>query len=316
VTALSRSVNGFFFMPVALGRVAAMRFLAGLYIWLEWWAYKPFVIQHRFLSEELYQPLFIGRLLPIPAPNYWIVVGTFAVMLASALPMMFGYRPKLFGWILFIAYFEWMLVYNSYGKVDHANFGFMVLLLALCMMPSKAAWGDTETLSERAGWGFNMVQIAVVCTYFLSTWSKFRYGGFDWANSGVFAWAIIRRGTVLSDWMLDFPGLLTAAQWGMIAFELLTPVVLFVYRWKKIQYSIIAFFYAFHIAVFAALTISFLPHLFAMACFLPWERVQPRDLMRKLPRPPGLVRRKLQAGKAVPSRSKPDEPVREAERAS
>jgi hypothetical protein len=193
---------------------------------------------------------------------------------------MLGYRPRLFGWILFIAYFEWMLIYNSYGKVDHASFGFMVLLLVLCMMP-EARWGDRTHLSERVGWGFNLVQIAVVCTYFLSTWSKFRYGGFEWANSGVFTWAIIRRGTVFSDWMLDFPQLLTAAQWGMVAFELLTPLVLFVYPWKRIQYSIIAFFYVFHVAIFAALTISFLPHLFAMACFLPLERVDPKDLVRR-----------------------------------
>lgn len=284
-------MNGFFFTPVALGRVAAMRFLAGLFVWIEWWAYKPFIIQHRFLPEDLYQPLLIGRVLPIPAPNYWIVTGTLVVMLAAALPVMFGYRPRLFGWILFIAYFEWMLIYNSYGKVDHASFGFMALLLVLCMMP-EARWGDREHLSQRVGWGFNLVQIAVVCTYFLSTWSKFRYGGLEWANSGVFTWAIIRRGTVFSDWLLDFPQLLTAAQWGMIAFELLTPLVLFVYPWKRIQYSIIAFFYAFHVAIFAALTISFLPHLFAMACFLPLERIDPQDLARR-------ARAKLQGRKGT-----------------
>jgi hypothetical protein len=275
------AVNGFFFEPVPLGRVAAMRFLAGLYVWIEWWAYMPFIFRHRFVPEELYQPLFIGRVLPIPAPDYWIVTGTLVVMLAAATPMMFGYRPKLFGWILFVAYFEWMIIANSYGKVDHASFGFMTLLLVLCMMPSHAKWGDREHLSERVGWGFKLVQIGVVCTYFLSAWAKFRYGGFDWANSGVFTWAIIRRGTVFSDWMLDFPGLLHFAQWGMIVFELSTPIVLLVYRWKKVQYGIVAFLYCFHIAVFAGLGISFLPHLVAMACFLPLERVEPRELARK-----------------------------------
>jgi hypothetical protein len=293
VSRLTRGVNDFFFTPVPLGRVAAMRFLAGLFVWIEWWAYKPFIIQHRFLPEDLYQPLLIGRVLPIPAPNYWIVTGTLVVMLASALPVMFGYRPRLFGWILFIAYFEWMLIYNSYGKVDHASFGFMVLLLVLCTMPSQARWGDREHRSARVGWGFNMVQIAVVCTYFLSAWAKFRYGGVEWANSGVFTWAIIRRGTVFSDWLLDFPGLLQFAQWGMIAFELATPIVLIVYRRKKVQYAIVAFLYCFHIAVFAALTISFLPHLFAMACFLPLERIDPRAIARK-------AKARLQGRKDIP----------------
>ena len=272
--------RGRLFTPVALGRVAAMRFLAGLFVLIEWWAYKPFMIQHRFLPEELYQPLFIGRILPLPAPNYWITVGTLAVMLASAIPMMFNKAPRLFGWILVVAYFEWMIIANSYGKVDHANFGFMALLVVLAMMP-KAEWGDTRTMSERAGWGFNLVQVAVVLTYFLSAWAKFRYGGFGWANSAVLTWAIIRRGTVFSNWMLDFPWMLIAAQWGIICLELLSPIVLFVRKWKRVQYSIIAFFYCFHIAVFAAVGISFLPHLVAMACFLPLEKIDPREIRRK-----------------------------------
>ncbi|MFB9661523.1 MFS transporter permease [Glycomyces mayteni] len=276
------AVNGFFFEPVPLGRVAAMRFLAGLYVWIEWWAYMPFIFGHRFVPGELYQPLFVGRVLPLPTPDYWIVTGTLVVMLAAAVPMMLGYRPKLFGWILFVAYFEWMVIANSYGKVDHASFGFMTLLLVLCLMPSHAKWGDRVHLSERAGWGFKLVQIAVVLTYFLSAWAKFRYGGFDWANSGVFTWAIIRRGTVFSEWMLDFPWMLHAAQWGMIAFELLTPVVLFVYKWKRVQYAIVAFFYCFHVAVFVGIGISFLPHLVAMACFLPLERIDPKAIARRL----------------------------------
>ncbi len=303
---LADKPKGWFFAPVALGRVAAMRFLAGVYLLIEWWAYKPFMIQHRFLPGELYQPLFIGRVLPLPVPNYWIVVGTLAVLLAAAVPMMFDKAPRLFGWIVVIAYFEWMIIANSYGKVDHANFGFMALLVVLAMMP-KARWGDTETLSERAGWGFNLVQVAVVCTYFLSAWAKFRYGGFEWANSAVLTWALIRRGTVFSNWLLDYPQLLVIAQWSIVCFELLSPVVLFVRKWRRVQYGIVAFFYCFHVAVFAATTISFLPHMVAMACFLPLERIDPRRIARR-----ARVRSRGREAGAEPRRSEEERDQAEA----
>ncbi|THV38537.1 HTTM domain-containing protein [Glycomyces buryatensis] len=309
MTTLRTATRNWFFPPTALGRVAAMRFLAGVFLMVEWWAYMPYIFMHRFVPEELYQPLMIGRLLPIPAPNYWIVTGTLIVILASALPMMFGYKPRLFGWILLAAYMEWMIIANSYGKVDHASFGFMMLLAMLPLMP-EAKWGDTETLSERVGWGFNLVQIAVVFTYFLSAFAKFRYGGFGWVNSGTLTWALLRRGTDLSSWMLDYPWMLRASQWGIVIFELLTPIVLFVGKWKKIQYAIVAFFFCFHITVFAAVTISFLPHVFALSCFLPLERINPRDLARK-------ARNRLRRNGAVPpAQSKGAETKEEAELAS
>jgi hypothetical protein len=48
--------------------------------------------------------------------------------------------------------------------------------------------------------------------------------------------------------------------------------------------------YAFHVMVFVAVTISFMPHLFAMTSFLPLERVRPvgwlrRALIRRRPEP-------------------------------
>jgi hypothetical protein len=109
--------------------------------------------------------------------------------------------------------------------------------------------------------------------------------------------------------------MLRLSQWGIVGFELLSPIVMFVAA-KRLKYGIVAFFYLFHLTVFLAVEISFLPHMVAMACFLPLERIQPRDLIRTAPRLPGLIRRKLQARKAVPVPSKPDEPVREAEPAS
>lgn len=311
---LTRKATGWFFQPVALGRVAVMRFLAGAFIWVDWWWYMPWIIGHRHVPGELYQPLFIGRVLPLPVPSYWLVVGTLVVLLAASVPMMFGKAPRLFGWIVAAAYFEWMIIAMSYGKVDHGKFGFLLLLFLLPTMP-KARWGDRRQLSEHVGWSFNLVQIGVVCTYFFAAWAKFRYGGFEWVNSATMTWAILRRGTEFSNWLLDFPILLRLSQWGIVGFELLSPIVMFVAA-RRLKYGIVAFFYLFHLTVYLAVGISFLPHMVAMACFLPLERIQPRELIRRAPRLPGLVRRKLRARRAMPAQPKPDEQVREAEPAS
>lgn len=311
---LAQKTTGWFFQPVALGRVAAMRFLAGAFIWVDWWWYMPWIIGHRHVPGELYQPLFIGRVLPFPVPSYWLVVGTLVVLLAASVPMMLGKAPRLFGWIVAVAYFEWMIIAMSYGKVDHGKFGFLLLLFLLPTMP-KARWGDRRNLSEHVGWGFNLVQIGVVCTYFFAAWAKFRYGGFEWVNSATMSWAIIRRGTEYSTWLLDFPWMLRLSQWGIVGFELLSPIVMFVAA-KRLKYGIVAFFYLFHLTVFLAVEISFLPHMVAMACFLPLERIHPRELLRNAPRLPGLIRRRLRDRRAIPAQAKPEEPTRETEPAS
>ena len=278
-TSLANRTANWFFQPVALGRVTAMRFLAGAFIMVDWWWYMPWIIGHRHVPGELYQPLFIGRILPLPVPDYWIVVGTLAVLLAATVPMMLNKAPRLFGWIVAAAYFEWMIIAMSYGKVDHGKFAFLLLLFLLPTMP-KARWGERRLLSEHVGWGFNLVQIGVVCTYFFAAWAKFRYGGFEWVNSATMTWAVIRRGTEFSTWMLDYPWMLRLSQWGIVGFELLSPIVLFVVA-KRLKYAIVAFFYCFHLVVFLAVEISFLPHMVAMACFLPLERINPRELARK-----------------------------------
>ncbi|WP_100444947.1 MFS transporter permease [Glycomyces xiaoerkulensis] len=279
MTALPRCAADWFFRPVALGRAPAMRFLAGAFIMVDWWWYMPWIIGHRHVPGELYQPLFIGRVLPLPVPDYWLVVGTLTVLLAAAVPMMFNQAPRLTGWIVAIAYFEWMIIAMSYGKVDHGKFAFLLLLFVLPTLP-KSRWGDRRTLSEHAGWAFNLVQIGVVCTYFFAAWAKFRYGGFEWVNSATMTWAVIRRGTEFSNWLLEFPWMLRLSQWGIVGFELLSPVVLFV-AWKRLRYGIVAFFYSFHVVVYLAVKISFLPHVVAMACFYPLEKIDPPALARK-----------------------------------
>ena len=148
------------------------------------------------------------------------------------------------------------------------------------MLPTigRVRWRDRRS-SEAAGWAMAMVFVSVVLTYFLAAWAKIRFGGWDWATGSTLARAFLRRGTLLSEWMLDVPGLLVAAQWAMLVLELLSPLMLLVASVRG-RVLLVAFLLGFHLSVYASVTIIFLPHCVAILSILPWERVP--DARRRL----------------------------------
>ncbi|WP_433389655.1 MFS transporter permease [Micromonospora sp. KLBMP9576] len=264
--------------PVPLGRVAAFRTLIYLFVAADLVVFTPWVRSRVAVPGELYQPLLIGRLLPLPTPTPTLVAVLFWALLLLALLAAAGRAPRLLGWTVFALYFQWMIIAMSYGKVDHDRFG---LLVALAVLPTvgRARHGDA-TRTEAGGWALRVTQIAVICTYFLAAWAKLRFGGLDWLTGSVLARAILRRGTELADLVASVPYLLIVAQFGIVAFELLCPVVFLVReRWRM---ATVGFFYSFHLVTFATITISFAPHLAAMAAFLPLERVRPVLWARRL----------------------------------
>ena len=265
------------FAPVPRGRIAAFRTLVYAFVALDLVVFTPWVRAHANTPAELYHPLLVGRLLPLPTPTPLLVHTVFWALLALSVAAATGRAPRLLGWAVFALYFEWMVVAMSYGKVDHDRFG---LLVALALLPTvgRARHGD-PTPTEKGGWALRLTQVAVICTYFLAAWAKLRFGGLDWATSSVLARAILRRGTDLADVIAQVPYLLVVSQLGILAFELLSPLV-FVLRGRW-RYACVAFFYAFHLATFATITISFAPHLVAMAAFLPLERVRPVTWLRR-----------------------------------
>jgi hypothetical protein len=94
---------------------------------------------------------------------------------------------------------------------------------------------------------------------------------------------MIRRGTVITHPLQAHPWILVVSQFGIVAFELASPVVFFVK--PRLRYALVAFFYLFHVMVMSTITISFAPHQAAMSSFLPLERVRPalwtRDWWRR-----------------------------------
>jgi hypothetical protein len=266
--------------PVPKGRVAAFRTVVYLFVAGDVVLFTPWVRTHAGVPGELYQPLFVGRLLPLPIPTEALVETVFWLLVALSLAAATGRAPRALGWPVFLLYFEWMIIAMSYGKVDHDRFGLLVALAALPTV-GRVRHGDA-TLTEAGGWALRVTQLAVVSTYFLAAWAKLRFGGLDWVTSSVLARAIIRRGTELADTIASVPGVLIGAQFGIIAFELLSPLVFALRdRWR---YAAVAYFYGFHAVTIATITISFAPHLVAMTSFLPLERLRPIVWLRSLPR--------------------------------
>lgn len=260
------------FSPMPLGRVAALRTLAYLFIVFDVLVYTEVATYKADVPTELYVPLQIERWLPLFPEPTWLVVNltVWGLLILSPLAAT-GRAPRLLGWVVFALYFEWMLIDMSYGKVDHDRFAFMV---ALAMLPTVGAarHGD-RCPSAKAGWALRLVQLAVVATYFLAAVAKLRYGGIEWLWGTTLTWAILRRGTRWAHWMLDFPWLIKVSQIGIVTFEAVSPLIFFVN--DRLRAWMVAYFYVFHLLTWLAITISFAPHLIAMAGFLPLEKVRP-----------------------------------------
>ncbi|WP_433368862.1 MFS transporter permease [Actinoplanes sp. CA-142083] len=287
------------FSPVPLGRIAAFRTLVYLFVAADLVIFTPWVRAHANTPGSLYEPLLVGRILHLPTPTPLIVHSIFWALIVLALAAATGRAPRILGWAVFALYFEWMIIAMSYGKVDHDRVGFLV---ALAVLPTvgRARHGD-KTLSAAGGWALRVTQIAVVCTYFLAAWAKLRFGGLDWPTSAVLAQAIIRRGTWLADHIAVVPGLLIAAQFGIIAFELLSPLIFAVpQRWR---WAAVAFFYSFHVMTFATITISFAPHLVAMTSFLALEKLRPVVWVRRRLAPPAQPGGPVRDGELQPARA-------------
>lgn len=255
--------------PVPRARVAWLRTFVYLYVAADLVFFSSWVSHHAEVPGQFYRPLLVARLLHLPTPTYALVETVYWVLLPVAIVAATGRVPRLLGWTVFALYSEWMIMAMSYGKVDHDRFAFLV---ALAVLPTVGAARHRDTTpTEAGGWALRVTQIAAVATYFLSAWAKLRFGGPGWLTGATLTRALLRRGTPIGVPLTEVPGLLVAAQFGIVAFELFSPVVFVVpKRWR---YRIVAFFYLFHLTVFATITISFAPQQVALLSFLPLERL-------------------------------------------
>jgi hypothetical protein len=267
----SRTWNGllaWWFAPLPRRRVAWLRIAVYAFVFIDVLWLRPWVADNGMLPAAQYHPLMIGRILPLPTPTPAVVAVVKYALLASAAVAVSGRLVRTAGVLVFGLYLEWMLIAFSYGKVDHDRVAFLV---ALAVLPTvgRVAWRDA-TSGEEAGWAIRCIQLAVVATYFLSTFAKFRFGGIDWVNGATLLRAVLRRGTDLAEPLESMPWALRGGQWLIVAFELASPLMLargWIGRW------FLAAAFAFHAITFVTIEIVFWPHVVCLLAFLPLERL-------------------------------------------
>lgn len=261
--------------PAPLARIAWLRVLAYAFVPVDVLLTTPWVMDHAHVPGSLYQPLRIGRLLPLPTPGGWVEPFGYLLVAACVVASVLAARDRLptwAGYVLALGYLQWMVVAMSYGKVDHDRVAFLVLLFVL-PTAGRARLRD-DRRSEAAGWALSMVTIAVVATYFLAAFAKIRFGGLDWVDGATLTRALVRRNTFLSEPLLDHTWILQVAQYGLMAVELLVaPLLLVHWRRARWTYALAVGFLLFHVMTFAMITIIFLPHCVALLALLPLERL-------------------------------------------
>jgi hypothetical protein len=263
---------------VPLARVAVLRVLVYAFVIFDVFFVANDVVNHGRV-REFYQPTLLARLLHLPALSVTQAYVLLGVIVASCLAAIWGRFPRAAGWTVCVAFWWWMLDSQGFSYVSHDH---LALLIAVLVLPTVGAAGyRDERRSEAAGWALRCIQVAVVLTYFGSAISKWARTGslIRWANGSVFTWAIMRRGSDAVRWTLDYPYLLRAGQWGLLAIEVLSPLIFLLRRWWL--YAAIGVFFAFHLMTYLALGIHFLPTVVCWFAFLPLERL-PRSISKSL----------------------------------
>lgn len=274
-----KRVQAWLFEPMPVGRVAVLRtFLYG-FIFIDVLLTTAWVAAHVDVPTELYQPLFFGRLLPLPVPTSTVVIAVQIALLVCAGAAATNRAPRVLGIAVALLYTQWMFIAMSYGKVDHDRVGFLV---ALAVLPTlgRARWGQTER-SEAAGWAIRAIQIAVVLTYFLAAFAKLRFGGIEWLDGATLMRAVLRRGTFLSGPLIDNPWILHVTQYLIVAIELMSPLLLVRGRIGRVALGVAV---VFHLVTYATITIIFLPHVMCLLSFLPLERLDFKKVIGGLSR--------------------------------
>ena len=227
------------------------------------------VVAKGWAPEEFYKPVWLARVVDLPAPTVTSMTVLQAVILVSTVVAIIGIGPRrAVNATVAAAYLLFFLWGFSYAKVDHDQLTIMVALFVLALVPGTGRGRD-----PMVGWALRTVQVVFILAYPLSAISKLRKSGLDWMSSAVFARAIVRRGSPIGDWFADQPSLLRAGQWAFITFEFLA--VLALKPSGRVRAVVLAGILLLHLFTWLTIGIHFGPHTICITAFFPLEWLHP-----------------------------------------
>ena len=240
------------------------------------WLVDDWAPPHAWAPRAFWQPMWIARVLSVPAPTPTTMAILQTVLTVSALAAIALARPtdsivgrrlaRAVNTVVFLGFGLWGIWAFSWSKVDHDKLTMLVALAALAVVPGVGSGRD-----RGVGWALRTVQVVFVLAYPLSAIAKIQKSGWLWANQATFARAIIRRGTSLGSGLAQHGQLLRIGQWGFIGFELVSVLALF--RNPKVRAVILPGFFFLHFFTWLAIGIHFFPHTICLTAFLPLERL-------------------------------------------
>jgi hypothetical protein len=275
-----RSFADWWFEPVPVARMDALARVAYTVILFYVWVNDWFARAHPSAPESFYRPVFVQRLLHVPAPTHAAIVTLEVVITAACVVGWTRRAPRATAAVTLVAYALWISWDFGYGKVDHDRLTMLVALLAFACTPRSGP--DRRVVEEHVGWAFRLIQVVFVLAYPFSAITKLRLAGLQWPQSAVFARAIVRRGSWLGDLLLTPPWILQVGQWAFLAFELFAVVAL-VRRGPLRTLALVGIFFL-HLFTWSTIGIHFGGHTMFLLAFLPLERLAPW-VRRKLGRP-------------------------------
>ena len=241
------------------------------------WFIDEWAVGHATAPRLFWQPMWIARVLSIPAPTPGTMTLLRVVLTVAAVVAIVVARPdtsavarhaaRAANAVVFAAFSLWVIWAFSWSKVDHDKLTIVVALFTLVVVPGVGAGAD-----RMVGWALRTVQVVFVLAYPLSAISKIDKSGWLWANQATFALAVIRRGTSLGSHLAQQGELLRVSQWGFIVFEVVS--ILALSRNPKIRRVILPGFFFLHFFTWLAIGIHFLPHTICLVAFLPLERLR------------------------------------------
>jgi hypothetical protein len=221
---------------------------------------------HDRVPAAFYQPVHLARLLHLPAPTPTTMTLLRVLTVVACLVAMLRVAPRVTSAAVLAANTVWILWAFSYGKVDHDRLTITIALVVLALTRRHG-----PDLEARSGWALRMVQVAFALAYPFSALVKLRTAGFGWANSAVFARAIVRRGTGLGNFLIHHTWTLHAGQWAFLFFEMFAVVLLC--RNRTLRAMGLVGVLMLHAFTYATIGISFFPHTMCIVAFFPLERI-------------------------------------------
>jgi predicted DCC family thiol-disulfide oxidoreductase YuxK len=278
----------FWFTPVPVRRVAALRVLVCAFALFDIAVVSSYIARYARVDGQFYDPILIVRLLNLPRPDPTVTTLVEVLLIVSLAAAAVGLATRLALCVATPLYIWWFATFYSFGAFQHGRVTIVFALVVLAIAPSGRAYcldaviararrarpGEplpppSDERDALAGWALRVLCVLLVLIYVFSAWAKIKQSGIGWVTGGGLESVIEERGTVLGELIVGQTWLLALMSGAALALEATAWVCFF---GGRVRDGWLASAAAFHFGCLALLRINFLPYVLTYAAFYRLER--------------------------------------------